>query len=61
MGEREIFNEINEILTVNGYDIRINNLNDLKNFLNEESRSDNKVYDDIRALYDQFVMGVGMW
>ncbi|HOQ37331.1 MAG TPA: hypothetical protein PK033_07930 [Acetivibrio sp.] len=61
MGDRDIFIEINQILSENGYDRKINSLIDLADFLNEEKDSENDVYDRIRELYDQLVMGIGMW
>ncbi|HHV29113.1 hypothetical protein [Acetivibrio mesophilus] len=61
MGEREIFNQINDVLKENGYETRINGLMDLTHFLNDEKDSDNSVYDRVRELYDQFIMGIGMW
>lgn len=61
MGEREIFNQINELLSNSGYNTKVNGLADLADFLNQEKNTDNEVYDKIRELYDQFIMGVGMW
>ncbi|GAE90393.1 hypothetical protein [Acetivibrio straminisolvens] len=61
MGEREIFEQINDVLKENGYDTRINGLMDLTHFLNEKRDSDSFAYDRVRELYDQFIMGIGMW
>jgi len=36
MGEREIFEQINDVLRENGYNTRINGLMDLTHFLNEK-------------------------
>ncbi|HOM03439.1 MAG TPA: hypothetical protein PLH43_11525 [Acetivibrio sp.] len=61
MSEREIFEQINDVLKENGYDTRINGLMDLTHFLNDKKDSDSMVYDRVRELYDQFIMGIGMW
>ncbi|NLP13124.1 MAG: hypothetical protein GX383_01275 [Clostridium sp.] len=60
MGDRDIFIEINQILSKNGYN-EVKSLIDLADFLNEEKDSDSDVYDRVRELYDQLVIGIGMW
>ncbi|TYQ15772.1 UNVERIFIED_CONTAM: hypothetical protein Cloal_2262 [Acetivibrio alkalicellulosi] len=61
MGEREIFNQINDILEKDGYKNKINDLTDLMDYLNSKNNTESKVYDDVRELYDLFIMGPGMW
>lgn len=61
MGEKEIFNEINRLLEDEGLDIRISDMDELTDFLEENEMSENDVYEEIRELYDQLVMGAGMW
>jgi len=56
MGEREIFEQINDVLRENGYNTRINGLMDLTHFLNEKRDTDSLVYDKVRELYAQFMM-----
>jgi len=60
MGDRDIFIEINQILSKNGYN-EVKSLIDLADFLNEEKDSGSDVYDRVRELYDQLVIGIGMW
>lgn len=60
MGDRDIFIEINQILSKNGYN-EVKGLIDLADFLNEEKDSGSDVYDRVRELYDQLVIGIGMW
>lgn len=61
MGEKEIFNEINRLLEDEGLDIRISDMDELTDFLEENEMSESEVYEEIRELYDQLVMGAGMW
>lgn len=61
MGEKEIFNEINRLLEDEGLDIRISDMDELNDFLEENEMSESEVYEEIRELYDQLVMGSGMW
>lgn len=61
MGEKEIFNEINRLLEDEGLDIRISDMDELTDFLEENEMSESEVYEEIRELYDQLVMGSGMW
>jgi hypothetical protein len=61
LGEKEIFNEINRLLEDEGLDIRISDMDELNDFLEENEMSESEVYEEIRELYDQLVMGSGMW
>ena len=61
MGEKDIFNEINRLLEDEGRDIRINDMEELTDFLEENESTDSEVYEEIRELYDQLLMGTGMW
>lgn len=61
MGEKDIFNEINRLLEDEGMDIRINDIDELTDFLEENESTESEVYEEIRELYDQLVMGTGMW
>ncbi len=61
MGEKDIFNEINRILEDEGVDIRINDIDELTDYLEENEGSENEAYEEIRELYDQLIMGAGMW
>ena len=61
MGEKDIFNEINRLLEDEGMDIRINDMEELTDFLEENESTDSEVYEEIRELYDQLLMGTGMW
>ncbi len=61
MGEKDIFNEINRLLEDDGMDIRINEMEELTDFLEENESTDSEVYEEIRELYDQLLMGTGMW
>ena len=61
MGERDIFNEINRLLEDEGMDVKITDMNELTEFLEENESENLDVYEDIRELYDQLFMGVGMW
>ena len=61
MGEMDIFNEINRVLEDEGMDIRINDMEELTDFLEENESTDSEVYEEIRELYDQLLMGTGMW
>lgn len=61
MGEKDIFNEINRLLEDDGMDVRINDMDELTDFLEENESTDSEVYEEIRELYDQLLMGTGMW
>lgn len=61
MGEKDIFNEINRILEEEGVDIRVNDIDELTDYLEENEGSENEAYEEIRELYDQLIMGAGMW
>jgi len=61
LGEKDIFNEINRILEDEGVDIRINDIDELTDYLEENEGSENEAYEEIRELYDQLIMGAGMW
>lgn len=61
LGERDIFNEINRLLEDEGMDVKITDMNELTEFLEENESENLEVYEDIRELYDQLFMGVGMW
>jgi len=61
LGEKDIFNEINRILEEEGVDIRVNDIDELTDYLEENEGSENEAYEEIRELYDQLIMGAGMW
>lgn len=61
VGERDIFNEINRILDDGGMDIKINDMIELEEFLEENEAEASEIYEEIRELYDQLLIGVGMW
>lgn len=61
MGEKDIFLEINKILEDEGMEVRINDVDELTDYLEENEGAENEAYEEIRELYDQLLMGVGMW
>lgn len=61
MGEKDIFLEINRILEDEGLDIRINDIDELTEYLEENEGLEDETYEEIRELYDQLIMGTGMW
>lgn len=61
LGERDIFKEINNILEDADMDLRISDLEQLEEFLEENESEDLDFYEEIRELYDQLLIGVGMW
>ncbi len=61
MGEKDIFVEINRVLEDEGMDIRINDIDELTDYLEENEGAENEAYEEIRELYDQLIMGAGMW
>ena len=61
LGERDIFKEINLILEEADMDLRINDIEQLEEFLEENEAEDLDFYEEIRDLYDQLLLGVGMW
>nr|WP_010252769.1 hypothetical protein [Acetivibrio cellulolyticus] len=64
MGEKDIFIEINRLLEDQGMDLRINDMDELTDFLEEYEADESEaseVYEEIRELYDQLLMGAGMW
>lgn len=61
MDEREIFDEINRILEDAEIDVRINDLDELEEFLEVYESEDLEVYEEIRELYEQLLSGIGIW
>ena len=61
LGEKDIFLEINRILEDEGLDIRINDIDELTEYLEENEGLEDETYEEIRELYDQLIMGTGMW
>ncbi|WP_407636681.1 hypothetical protein [Acetivibrio cellulolyticus] len=64
LGEKDIFIEINRLLEDQGMDLRINDMDELTDFLEEYEADESEaseVYEEIRELYDQLLMGAGMW
>ncbi len=61
LGERDIFKEINHILEDADMDLRISDIEQLEEFLEENESEDLDFYEEIRDLYDQLLIGVGMW
>ncbi|AEV68607.1 hypothetical protein [Acetivibrio clariflavus] len=56
MDTREIFDEINQILEEADMDIKINDLEELEEFLEEYEARDLEVYEEIHDLYEQLLM-----
>ncbi|HOP99932.1 MAG TPA: hypothetical protein PK604_03685 [Acetivibrio clariflavus] len=56
MDAMEIFDEINQILEEADMDIRINDLEELEEFLEEYEAKDLEVYEEIHDLYEQLLM-----
>lgn len=61
LDEREIFDEINRILEDADIDVRINDLDELEEFLEVYESEDLEVYEEIRELYEQLLSGIGIW
>jgi len=61
LDEREIFDEINRILEDAEIDVRINDLDELEEFLEVYESEDLEVYEEIRELYEQLLSGIGIW
>lgn len=61
LGEKDIFKEINHILEDADMDLRISDLEQLGEFLEENESENLDYYEEIRELYDQLLIGVGMW
>ncbi|NLL04472.1 MAG: hypothetical protein GX270_01485 [Clostridiaceae bacterium] len=61
MGEKDIFKEINRILEDADMDLRISDLEQLEEFLEEYESEDLEFYEEIRDLYEQLLIGVGIW
>jgi hypothetical protein len=61
MDDNEIFEEINRILEEADMDLRINDIEELEEFLEANESEDLDIYEEIRELYDQLIMGVGTW
>jgi hypothetical protein len=61
LGEKDIFKEINRILEDVDMDLRISDLEQLEEFLEEYESEDLEFYEEIRDLYEQLLIGVGIW
>lgn len=61
LGEKDIFKEINRILEDADMDLRISDLEQLEEFLEEYESEDLEFYEEIRDLYEQLLIGVGIW
>jgi len=61
MDDREIFNEINRLLEDADVDIKINDLEELEEFLEEYESRDLEIYEEIHDLYEQLLIGMEMF
>lgn len=61
MDDREIFNEINRLLDDADMDIKINDLEELEEFLEEYESRDLEIYEEIHDLYEQLLIGIEMY
>lgn len=61
MGEEQIFDRINRLLSNSGYPSKLKTLGDLKGFLSDESNTQYEAYDEIEDLYQMMMLNSGMW
>ncbi|MCX7923425.1 MAG: hypothetical protein N3B21_15660 [Clostridia bacterium] len=57
----EVFEKINNMLKGTGYNKEITNLADLGDFIGDKNNMDLKVYNDLKDIYNELMLGAGMW
>ncbi len=61
MSKYPIYDRINNLLKESGCEMKVSDIKGLEDFLNNQTNTTCEAYEDIKDLYDQLMIGPGMW